>query len=127
MFDHPHPWLWAGSSLLVIVVGALAIRKVRQQRHRRNWILTHGRRVKATLREVAYDSMSAGDEATMHLSLLMHEGEPGKDWLVEQVRTVHGRERIRQLTAGTVLDVAYDPADRENRPVILQVDGDTVI
>ncbi|NTX09605.1 hypothetical protein HUA76_02305 [Myxococcus sp. CA056] len=127
MFDHPHPWAWAGSSLLVIAVGALAIRKVRQQRHRRNWILTHGRRVKATLREVTYDSMFAGDEATMHLRLLMHEGEPGKDWLVEQVRLVHGRELILRLVPGTVLDVAYDPADRENRPVILQVDGDTLM
>lgn len=126
MFDHPHPWLWAGSSLLVIIVGALAIWKVRQERHRRNWILTHGRRVKATLREVRCHSVFGDDEATMHLWLLMHEGEPGKDWLVEQVRLVHGRELIRRLVAGTVLDVAYDPADRENRPVILQVDGDTL-
>ncbi|NTX06347.1 hypothetical protein [Myxococcus sp. CA040A] len=63
----------------------------------------------------------------MHLRLLMHEGEPGKDWLVEQVRLVHGRELILRLVAGTVLDVAYDPADRENRPVILQVDGDTLM
>ncbi|NVJ21873.1 MULTISPECIES: hypothetical protein [Myxococcus] len=127
MFDHPHPWLWAVINLLVIYVGALAIKAVRKQRHRRNWILTHGRRVKATLREVDTGSMFPQEEATLKMSLLMHEGEPGKDWLLEQVRFVEGRERIGQLTAGTVLDVAYDPAAREKDPLILQVDGDTVI
>ncbi|MBJ6764563.1 hypothetical protein JGU66_27660 [Myxococcaceae bacterium JPH2] len=118
-------WVW---SISAVSTGAYAwwiIARDKRQREAYQRILTHGRRVKATLREVRTgEPGSRGMMPRTHVTFLVHEEGQGEDWLLSQHRFLYKPELLHLLVPGTVVDVIYPPEDREKSALIVQFGDD---